>query len=609
MLRELAFGPLPKAQVQASRRIGHAAPSLSGPPRSSGPSLSDLGDATPSGGTQGFERIGESFNPVFPDLFAANQGGDVMDLPGAGGGTDFNSDIAQGLAGLKPTGVTREPFDVPDAWRTDLDAAFKALKGATGGVKAVEGRPRGASGLGGAAGSALSGLDSSGFSLTGPDTGGFDWSGFSLNGTSPDIAGLEGFSASDLGSASGAAGGLGGAGSYLGALNALYGLAQAAGTGNPLGLAQGALGAYGALSNVAGVTPLASTLASLAPETAAAVASALTGTTVSATAGAPAISAALSAAAAAYALPVAAVLMLVMSAVNNQEEQNMRESGWWNNPIKGALYSNATAGVGQTNKILAGLGDLKTADTNDLLQALVGGTSAVLPYYATAQGGVGAIRASDTVTGAGGKASNAPYTGDGASPAQYTANFTQARTGLEGLVNELMRRGATYQELGQLPVTGNWAMESLDAGGRPEEYLAKSPRAGAFGAEGNALFGSLGFNPLATSTPASGEGGGWTTESIKGTPDQLGELLKTALGSSMLASDKDTKASGLMTDMYGGPLWAALARMGVGGNLGDLILQNFDPWVNARTWAPASRRPQPAQGPPEAFPGQWTNTA
>ena len=273
----------------------------------------------------------------------------------------------------------------------------------------------------------------------------------------------------------------------------------------------------------------------------------------------------------------------------------MRDAGWRNNPIKGALYSNATAGVGQANKLFGSLGgDLTKSNSQDLLGALIGGTNSLMPYYQTAPGGRGAIRASDTVTGKNqGPTSNAqPYTGDGASPEGYTQNFSNARDQLTNVINELMRRGATYEELGQLPVSGNWAQETLDAGGTPDVFYGLNKA--KYDTEGGEIIGrNITRGPSTTSFVQSGEGvvpSGETPggESIGGQMLQPGAatpqaLFEAAMGAGAKGLDKDTHASGNITSMYGGPLWTALARMGGGSpQLQDLISQHFDPWVNAR---------------------------
>jgi hypothetical protein len=127
-LRSLAFGPLPRAQVQASQRLAMPSSSSGGAPRTAPPSLGDLGAATPSGGTEGFERVDESFNPVFPDLFAAHQGGDVMDLPGAGGGTDFTSEAVQELSGLDKAPISQDTSGLGGGVQSDITKALQALQ-------------------------------------------------------------------------------------------------------------------------------------------------------------------------------------------------------------------------------------------------------------------------------------------------------------------------------------------------------------------------------------------------------------------------------------------------------------------------------------------------
>src|SRR5260221_359420 len=72
----------------------------------------------------------------------------------------------------------------------------------------------------------------------------------------------------------------------------------------------------------------------------------------------------------------APIIQGIVEYINNSEQMRARDAGWRNNPIAGALYSNSTAGVGQANKLFDSLGgDLTTANTNDLLGALIGGTN------------------------------------------------------------------------------------------------------------------------------------------------------------------------------------------------------------------------------------------
>ena len=82
------------------------------------------------------------------------------------------------------------------------------------------------------------------------------------------------------------------------------------------------------------------------------------------------------------------------------------------------------------------------------------------------------------------------------------------------------------------------------------------------------------------------------------TPEgQQNFLLQQALGASMAGPADVTKATGLYTNMYGGPFWAAMARIGAGGpEIQDQIQQHFDPWVNIRTPEyQAMRAPKPTE--------------
>ena len=407
----------------------------------------------------------------------------------------------------------------------------------------------------------------------------------SLLQSSPQLAELLG-----LGGAAGSSA-LSGVGGAVGGLGGLYGLYQGIQSGDPIQMATGALSAYqGGMSLVGAITGetapgILTGLATIAPETSAAVASALTGTTIGVEAGAQGIATAISGAAAAWALPVAAVIQAVMDTIAHQERSRVQNAGFTNNPIKGALYSQSTESVGNVNQSLAdllqGSGDLSKISEFDLANTLSSGMNNLMPYYATAQGGRGAIKASDTITGAGADWAAKPYEG-GLTPGQYTQNFTNANQGMAQIVNELMRRGVTYQQLGQLPMSGDWAQASLDAGNTPQEMFERNYATPAPGqtetrwAEGQRLGGQL-LRP--GYTPADQFGG-------------ASELLAESLGASMAGPDAITKASGLMTSMYGGPLWAALARSGAGGDQGlmSLINQNFDPWVNARQWDPGDRQ-------------------
>ena len=120
--------------------------------------------------------------------------------------------------------------------------------------------------------------------------------------------------------------------------------------------------------------------------------------------------------------------------------------------------------------------------------------------------------------------------------------------------------------------------------------LNRSPRAAVFKQEGMGLAGRF-LSGIVGSAPAPE--GGWSMPTAY-TYDPA-DLLRVALGASMQGPDRATHASELMTSMYGGPLWAALARMGVSDpTIQQLITDHFDPWVKLRTWPsrlPASSGP------------------
>ncbi len=344
----------------------------------------------------------------------------------------------------------------------------------------------------------------------------------------------------------------------LGGLSSLFGLAQGIRGGNTAGIVGSLPGVYSAASGLSGGA-LPSLTAMLGP--------ALGATPV-----------------------VGTVMAAITSYLNNMEAQQAKNSGWLNNPIKGALSSSATAGVGNAQQILdqitvQGLG---TMPTEALLASVAPITNALLPYYATAQGGRGAIKASDTFTGGTGPAASTPLGG----AEQYTANFTRAQQGLTGVVQELLKRGVSYEQLGATPVTNDWGQQTMDLANPLMDFYNR----GNYSGEGSRL-----LNPVSAPQVADPSTIDYTAMDTWGNPlnpvyGQLGatpapspwspvELLQAAQGAAPYAADKATHAGGLLSSMYGGPLWQALARMGVGGpEMQGLIQQHFDPWVNARNW-------------------------
>ncbi len=369
--------------------------------------------------------------------------------------------------------------------------------------------------------------------------------------------------------------GIGGATSGLGGLLGVAGGVQGLISGNnPLAaigsLGSGAYGAYQGFGSMldsfgggGGSLPsLTSAFASMAPEMASGLANAL-GANLAAGASAEAISAALSAGLGTAAGAAAPIIQAITGWLEESEAMKARESGWWNNPIKGELYSGATSGVADATSrfqaVSGGQGGLQGAPTDALVAALGGGMNSLIPYYQTKQGGVGAIRASDTVTGTLGQSG---YTGDGMSPEKYTQNFADAQQGMVGIVQELLNRGMTYEQLGKLPISGDWVQQGLDAN---QDYVNQSYQrdAGKYDTDLYNLRNQAG--DTRSYTPA--------------------QYLESVQGAAMYSPEAQSHASNLITNMYGGPLWTALARMGTGGQgIQDLIQQHFDPW-----WLPKSQ--------------------
>jgi hypothetical protein len=193
-------------------------------------------------------------------------------------------------------------------------------------------------------------------------------------------------------------------------------------------------------------------------------------------------------------------------------------------------------------------------------------------------------------------------TADPAAYQNYLNNQQEIQTGTVSAINELMKRGVTYEQLGQLPVSGGWANQNLAANDPLNALYASN--AGKFDTEGQQFLNSA----TQRTAPqqyfnAQGEGGNWET-----LPEQLSvtgfgnvspadltmqNLFQAAQGTGAMGLDSQGHdASGLITGMYGGPLWAALARtlsptwQNAGGpeagSLQSLIQQHFDPWAVMR---------------------------
>jgi hypothetical protein len=281
--------------------------------------------------------------------------------------------------------------------------------------------------------------------------------------------------------------------------------------------------------------------------------------------------------------------------VGNEEMLNARNSGWWNNPIKGNLYSASTAGTYDAQQILdqiEAFGGAGQIPADQLLQAIGPLFNGLRPYYDTAQGGRGAIKASDTVTGGSGGMKNQPYGGD--SPEAYTARFAKAQQGTAGVLQSLLDRGVPYETIGRIPLQGNWASQMLDVQDPLDAFYQRAQATPGIADQGTSLLHNLYSG--ATQVPIMDESGsptGRIAYSYGSQPIPVGLPLEALFGGAQ-GSDRFTDPRNPGGDnvaaMYGGPVWTALARMGPeagGQGIQDLIQQHFNPWARAGGWSGA----------------------
>jgi hypothetical protein len=545
---------------------------------SDGRDLSTLGGSFFNGPIGQAQQFGGIQNVPTEELL---KGVNTSDIP------NINELFAPSAGGRDYSWATGSPSGIPQGALGEL-GINTSLPGSTDWLGAAQG------GAG-----ALGGLYNLFGGVQGGDPGAAAMGGLqSIGGLTSLLQNSPGLAASLGLDASGAL--LGGVGGAVGGLGGLYSLYRGIQSGDPIQMATGALSAYmGGASLYGAITGttapgILTGLSTIAPQAMASIASAISGTTVAATAPASTIASTISAAASAWALPVAAVVVFVTEVIANMERERIMDAGFTNNPIKGALYSASTEGLANANALLGSLGgNLQGADTFDLANVITGGMNNLMPYFATAQGGRGPIRASDTLTGGHGSSKSEPL--PGGDLGAYQKSFEHASQGLAQVVNELLRRGVTYEQLGQLPVSQDWATQTLDAGNRPEDmYAMGGGRYDAEAAQLQALARQFGQQPGAGQWVESGSdesGPKFTFTSPSEFRSGLAglnltplDMLRAAQGAGAEGPDAITKAGGSVTGMYGGPLWAALARSGAGGdqNLMNLIQQNFDPWVNAR---------------------------
>ena len=194
----------------------------------------------------------------------------------------------------------------------------------------------------------------------------------------------------------------------------------------------------------------------------------------------------------------------------------------------------ATVG-GDTNEVqriqqAGGVDRIPTAALLPMLQDAINQSSVL---YRTAQGDRGPVRASDTV-------------------GRQASDQAVAR-----MVTELLRRGVSYEQSGQLPLSFNPAFQSLDMPIPWNAYYA--PQAAGWESEFPTIFGNtMGFSSSQLLPAINMYGYG---------PEDAGSQFNT------------------VTAAYGGPIWTYLARLSIDPR--GLIAAHFDPWRAFRSMTPA----------------------
>jgi hypothetical protein len=196
-----------------------------------------------------------------------------------------------------------------------------------------------------------------------------------------------------------------------------------------------------------------------------------------------------------------------------------------------------------------GVGNIPTAALLPMLQDGINQSSVL---YRTAQGGRGAVRASDTLAGTLGDSGIALDSREAFLGRRQASDQAVAQ-----MVTELLQRGVSYEQIGQLPLNFNPAFESLDMPITWDTYYA--PQAARWESEFPTIFGNtIGFGSSHL-LPAINMYGY--------APEDAGSQFNT------------------VTAAYGGPIWTYLARLRVDPS--GLIVEHFDPWRAFRSMTPA----------------------
>lgn len=203
--------------------------------------------------------------------------------------------------------------------------------------------------------------------------------------------------------------------------------------------------------------------------------------------------------------------------------------------VLGTLREGGATVGGDTNVVqqiqqAGGVGSIPTAALLPMLQDAINQSSV---SYRTTQGPRGPVRASDTAT-------------------RQASDRAVAQ-----MVTELLQRGVSYEQIGQLPLSFNPAFQSLDMPIPWDAYYAA--QAARWESEFPTIFGNtMGFSSSQLLPAINMYGYG---------PEDAGSQFNT------------------VTAAFGGPIWTYLARLRVDPS--GLIAAHFDPWRAFRSMTPA----------------------
>lgn len=336
---------------------------------------------------------------------------------------------------------------------------------------------------------------------------------------------------------------LGGTGAGLQGLGAILNLYQGLQSGNAAQIGQGGIGAAGAAAEGASALGYGGAVTGALGAYLPVVGAILQGLTADmsyknadATAKQAMISNAIATASAlVMANPVGALLGPILGVAMAANQALNPKTNYDLNKLSGQVGPNAVGALNTGAGLFSNL-DYSTADTDSLIRALAGGANSLAPQYNAEGTGMGTSGSQTGVS----RYVEGLKTADPAGYAQHVANQQAVQSGMVNAIKELMNRGVTYEQLGQIPLAFNPAFQSLAMEDPWSRYAAN-------------LSPEMRWDPSLNFEGATLD----------------------ARGLANGASQFNT-----VTQAYGGPLWTMLARLGVDPN--GIIQQHFDPMRNLR---------------------------